>query len=104
LPIPVENELLTLYPTLMNRYVRQYFISDDKKIRITLDKDLSFFRIHAGENFFKVSYHLSEDVIMEMKYDPGNETIANDVSQGFPFRITKSSKYVTGVQKLFVIV
>ena len=104
LPIPVENELLTLYPTILNRYIREYFVSDDGKCRITLDKDLSFFRIHAGKNFFETNYHLSDDMIMEMKYMPENENIANDVSQNFPFRITKSSKYVIGIQNLYAIV
>ena len=104
LPVQVENELLTNYPTLLNRYVREYFITDDGKCRITLDKDLSFFRIHSGKNYFKTSYHLSADLIMEMKYDPGDESIADAISQNFPFRITKSSKYVIGVQKLFAII
>jgi len=104
LPIPVENELHTNYPTLMNRYVREYFISDDNKIRITLDKNLSFFRIHSGKNYFMISYHLSNDVIMEMKYNPEDDPIVNSISQDFPFRITKSSKYVIGVQNLYAIV
>ena len=55
LVIPVENELLTNFPTLLSRYVREYFISDDNKCRITLDKDLSFFRIHSGKNYFRVN-------------------------------------------------
>ena len=104
LPIQVENELLTDYPVLLNRYVREYFISDDGNCRITLDKDLSLFRIHAGKNFFKTSDHLSGDLIMEMKYEPGSESIADAISQDFPFRITKSSKYVLGIQNLFAIV
>ena len=104
LSIPVENELLTNYPTLLNRYVREYFISDDGKCRITLDKDLSFFRIHSGKNDFKVSSNLSGDLIMEMKYNPVDEPVAASISRNFPFRITKSSKYVIGVQNLFAIV
>ncbi len=104
LPIEVENELLTYYPTLLNRYVREYFISDDRKCRITLDRDLSFYKIHAGENFFRTTYHISEDVIMEMKYNPEDECIANEIAQYFPFRVTKSSKYVTGVQYLYAII
>jgi len=104
LPIQVGNELLTNYPTLLNRYLREYFVSDDNKIRITLDKDLSFFRIHSGKNYFRINYHLSSDLIMEMKYDPVDEPIANSISQDFPFRITKSSKYVIGVQNLYAIV
>lgn len=104
LPIPVENELLINFPTLLNRYVREYFISDNGKCRITLDKDISFFRIHSGKNYFKVSYHLLGDLIMEMKYDPDDEIIAEAISQSFPFRVTKSSKYVIGVQNLYAIV
>ena len=104
LPIPVSNELLVNYPVLLNRYVREYFVSDDGKYRITLDKDLSFFRIHSGKNFFETSYHLSRDLIMEMKYNPADELIANSISQNFPFRVTKSSKYVMGVQNLYAIV
>jgi len=104
LHIPVENELLTYYPTLLNSYVREYFISEDGKCRVTLDRDLSFFRIHAGRNYFQVSYHLGSDLIMEMKYAPDDESFAVKISQNFPFRITKSSKYVIGVQNLFAIV
>jgi len=104
LPIQVGNELLTNYPTLLNRYNREYFISDDNKCRITLDKELTFFRIHSGKNYFDINYHLSGDLIMEMKYDPVDEPIAKSISQNFPFRITKSSKYVIGVQNLYAIV
>jgi len=104
IPLNVENELLTYYPTLLNRYFREYFISDDNKCRITLDKDLSFYRIHSGKNSFHTTYHLSGDLIMEMKYDPDDEPIAEAISQNFPFRITKSSKYVIGVQNLYGIV
>ena len=104
LPIQVANELLVNYPTLLNRYIREYFISDDGKCRITLDRDLSFFRIHSGKNYFNTCYNLSGDMIMEMKYDPVDEPIANAISQKFPFRITKSSKYVIGVQNLYAIV
>jgi SPX domain protein involved in polyphosphate accumulation len=103
LPVQIENELLVNYPTLLNRYVREYFISDDGKIRITLDRDLSFYRIHSGKNFFKTNYHVSNDLIMEMKYDPADEPEAEAISQNFPFRVTKSSKYVTGIQFLFSI-
>jgi len=99
----IENDILTTYPSLLNKYVREYFISDDNKCRITLDRDLSFFRIHAGKNFFQTSYHLPKDLIMEMKYDPEDEHIAESIAQHFPFRVTKSSKYVIGVQNLYAI-
>jgi SPX domain protein involved in polyphosphate accumulation len=104
LPLPVKNELLTTYPTLLNRYVREYFISDDQKFRITLDKDMTYYRIHSGMNDFNVCHHFKNDLILEIKYDPENENFINQISQHFPFRVTKSSKYVLGVQNLYGIV
>ena len=103
LPVQVENELLTHYPVLLNRYIREYFISDDEKCRITLDKDLSFYRIHAGSNYFRIAHHVSDDVVMEMKYAPCDEESSVKISQHFPFRVTKSSKYVIGIQHLYAI-
>ena len=103
LPVQIENELLTHYPVLLNRYIREYFLSDDGKCRITLDSGLSFYRIHAGSNSFKIAHHIPDDVIMEMKYDPDDEKTSVAISQFFPFRVTKSSKYVTGIQSLYAI-
>ena len=103
LPVQIENEMLIHYPVLLNRYIREYFISDDGKCRVTLDRDLSFYRIHAGNNSFEIAHHIFNDVIMEMKYDPCDEKTSAVISQQFPFRVTKSSKYVTGIQHLYAI-
>jgi len=103
LPVQIENELLTHYPVLLNRYVREYFISDDGKCRITLDRDLSFYRINAGSNSFQIAHNVSDDVIMEMKYEPSDEKRSVEIGQHFPFRVTKSSKYVIGIQHLYAI-
>ncbi len=39
-------------------------------------------------------------VIMEVKYDEKYENNANYITDNFPFRLTKSSKYVAGLQLL----
>jgi len=104
LPLNVYNELLACYPVLLNRYVREYFVSDDNKCRLTLDRELSYFRIHSGKNYFNVCYNALDDVVLEMKYNPADEPVADSISQKFPFRVTKSSKYVSGVQCLYAII
>ncbi|MFT6321967.1 MAG: hypothetical protein ACJAT4_002902 [Granulosicoccus sp.] len=40
------------------------------------------------------------DVVMEMKYDVDDDQEAGKVSSAFPFRLTKNSKYVNGVDHL----
>ena len=45
-----------------------------------------------------------DSVILELKYDQENDQEAQDITTIFPFRITKNSKYVTGVQKIFQLV
>jgi hypothetical protein len=39
-------------------------------------------------------------VIVELKYAAGDDDDARSITSAFPFRPTKSSKYVTGVQRL----
>lgn len=98
LPFMVTNEVTDLHPTLLNTYVREYFLSEDGSFRITLDRELHFYHLHAGKNMFRSEFNQGKDMVMEIKYDPEHETKIDTVTQGFPFRITKSSKYVIGIQ------
>jgi hypothetical protein len=80
---------------LLNHYKRKYFLSACKKFRITIDSDLTY-----GEvlNQFDISlFQKFKDVfcILELKYDIDKNV--KDVATQFPFRLTKSSKYVMGV-------
>tara|TARA_B100001250_G_C19811682_1_gene796009 strand:+ start:3580 stop:4278 length:699 start_codon:yes stop_codon:yes gene_type:complete len=91
----------SLYPVLLNQYSRQYFISSDKNFRITIDNKLLFINIFEHKNSFKKSFQISDSIILELKYNPDYQTQANNIVQSFPFRISKSSKYVTGIEKTF---
>ena len=37
------------------------------------------------------------DFIVELKYLPNDDKIAHKISEKFPFRMDKSSKYVNGI-------
>jgi SPX domain protein involved in polyphosphate accumulation len=100
LPDWVTSIMFMLKPTLLNRYHRQYFISFDRKFRLTIDDKLEYHRINWGLNRFVENYN-SDDIIVELKYDQrfdGKESayVTNDL----PFRLSKSSKYVNGFELL----
>ena len=40
------------------------------------------------------------DVIVELKYDTEHDEYANRISASFPFRLSKNSKYVNGIDQL----
>lgn len=96
--------MLMLKPALLNRYHRRYFISFDRKFRLTVDDELTYFGIGNGLNSF-MEKHTCDDTIVELKYDQvfdGEE--AAMVTNSLPFRLTKSSKYVNGFEYLHPLV
>lgn len=72
---------------LYNSYKRKYFLSGDKKIRITIDKELKFYSPITKNKFEE------NNIIVEIKYDKDSKFI-NELKY---LRLTKYSKYVKGV-------
>ncbi len=89
-----------LFPSLLNRYRRKYFLSADKKFRITLDNQLSYTHIPKLPGFFVRREADHDSVIMELKYDTEDDREASRITDHIPFRLSKNSKYVVGVKKL----
>lgn len=91
-------EKLKLYrPSLLNSYRRSYFLSADKKHRLTIDSDLTYFEINAQSNDFLHSIKDKETFILELKYDQSDDYTISEITQHFPLRLTKSSKYISGI-------
>jgi SPX domain protein involved in polyphosphate accumulation len=99
LPDWVFDVLVQLKPALLNRYRRQYFMTFDSRFRLTIDNELQYFGIGINNNNF-LENHRSEDIIVELKYDRKYDDIATKVTNALPFRLTKSSKYVNGIELL----
>jgi hypothetical protein len=101
IPENYKIELSCMKPFIFNRYRRKYFQSKDKKFRITLDRQLSFYRM-GKMKFFSINRNtFSNSTIMELKYSHHESEYADAISSYFPFRMTKSSKYVSGVTALY---
>jgi hypothetical protein len=89
-----------LRPTLINRYSRRYFLSADRVFRMTIDRRCEYFSVHPPRG--AVHAELGDDLmtILELKYGEAADDAAPAVANRLPFRMTKSSKYVTGLTRL----
>ena len=101
LDIKEKELMLRLKPTLINRYQRKYFLSFDQKFRVTLDNQLEYFSISSPEKLSSNGLRDSLSMIMELKYAPVYQSESAIITQEFPFRVIKNSKYVRGVQMLY---
>lgn len=100
LPATIRLNLGQLRPALVNSYRRRYFLSVDGLFRITLDTALEYYspqKPRAGSG--RLSGHSIDrrHHILELKYDQSTDEWASEISSFFPFRLTKSSKYVSGL-------
>lgn len=93
---PIEKEnLRILRPVLVNRYYRRYFLSWDKKFRVTIDDRLNFFGVQGN----RLRDRRNETInlkIVELKYKIEDEKYANKISTSFPMRVSRFSKYCSG--------
>ena len=99
LPDWVREDILPLEPHLLNSYTRKYFLSFNKKFRTTIDNHLIYHDISRRNNSFIKKSINETDIIVELKYNFKDDDMANSVSGNFPFRMTKNSKYVNGVEQ-----
>lgn len=101
LPQQVMRELRDLDIVLLNWYHRRYYATRDGRFRVTIDSDLTYYHV---DNLRSGFLHHQEDrahCIVELKYEKHLDPQANRVASYFPFRVTKNSKYVTGIEKVY---
>jgi hypothetical protein len=88
-----------LQPVMVNRYSRTYWGSADGRFRLTVDYNLQFTDYRPGQ---APHFLLSDNaLILELKYAAEDDTEAQRIFAGLPFRQTKNSKYVSGVNLLY---
>ena len=102
LPAKVKLDLRGLNLVLFNRYYRHYYATHDGAFRLTLDARLVFFRTHGlfGNQFIHRQVD-PRNIVVELKYEVEQEPFAGRVAGFFPFRMTRMSKYVRGIERVF---
>ena len=102
LPENVRRDLGNLEVVLFNRYYRRYYASRDGNFRLTLDSGMAYYKANdlLGNAFIHRQVN-DRDLIVELKYGIDQEPHANRVASFFPFRVTRSSKYVQGIERAY---
>jgi SPX domain protein involved in polyphosphate accumulation len=101
LPPHVKSILRDQNVVLLNRYYRRYYATRDGRYRVTLDTGLTFYRVERLANRFTHKQTDYRSIVVELKYDMEHDVSAFKVSGFFPFRMTKSSKYVQGIERVY---
>lgn len=97
----IRHRLEYQQPVLLNHYKRRYFLSADRGLRLTLDTGLGYVGVRqAAANMRHCALDPGTTVI-ELKFAPEADKDARDATSRFPFRLTKMSKYVHGMDLLY---
>lgn len=94
----VQDHMRSLKPVIVNSYSRKYFLSFDKKYRITIDWDLKFIGITDRSPLLNKSEDHSA-IVVELKYNAEDDEQARDIPAFFSFPLTKSSKYLQAIER-----
>lgn len=87
------NESL-MYPVLENKYLRRYFHAPAWGIRVTIDTEIQF--TSPGSPSWQTDYDYV--AVLEVKYALESAKIGQDFLRHLPWRLSRFSKYVRGVQ------
>jgi hypothetical protein len=102
LPDLVYEQIRSLNVVLFNRYYRRYYATRDGRFRLTLDTQLSYGQVKGVRSTFMNRQTDHSQIVVELKYSPEHDPQANRVSAWFPFSVTKSSKYVMGIERVYL--
>lgn len=90
------------FPAVANCYRRNYFISSDRQYRLTLDRDIKYFaQTHGLYPNTTKSEIVTDEMIVEIKYPIELDPLASEVTSWFPFRVSKNSKYISGLNLIW---
>ena len=99
LPMKYKQHLLSRpVPTIINRYHREYYISHDEKIRLTIDRKHNIFdqRQRSTMNITKRAV-IPDNLVIEVKFDRKYHNTAASVIHGIPIRSSRNSKYINSI-------
>jgi hypothetical protein len=97
IPERIQNMMRLYTPSLLNSYQRSYLLSADHHFRLTIDEDMTYFaltskRMHLGNGLSD-----PDTAILELKYDQSMDQAAPAITNHWPYRQTRKSKYATGM-------
>jgi|APSaa5957512622_1039677.scaffolds.fasta_scaffold25202_2 SPX domain protein involved in polyphosphate accumulation len=90
------------FPVLVNRYRREYYVSADKTVRITLDYKMEvFMQIFSSKPNIKHEDILRNNVVIEIKAEQAYHQKIVNVLAELPLYSQQHSKYLNGLEYLW---
>ena len=100
LPPLTRSELHHLQPSLLNHYLRHYFQTANGRFRLTVDSGLQFAAARQAQGMSVSFCPPASPVVIEVKYGLAEAEEAPQVTNALPFRLSRCSKYVLGINRL----
>lgn len=92
----------SLLPVLLNQYQREYYLSFDDQVRITIDfSQLVYSQSLSAFPNLSFSVPPSDNVVVELKANINNRERLVDIIADIPLRVGKNSKYTLGMEAIF---
>lgn len=102
LPPDVLDRLHGLGAVLCNRYYRWYFATHDRRFRVTLDTAMAFTEVRRLGVRLTHTVCDPREIIVELKYRRDLDRQAQRISRAFPFSLYRNSKYVNGIDRVYL--
>tara|TARA_B100000579_G_C22840310_1_gene861067 strand:- start:1625 stop:2305 length:681 start_codon:yes stop_codon:yes gene_type:complete len=100
IPYDLKTYIMGCHPTLYCYYDREYFITRDERIRVTIDRNISYSNVYKDFLIYSVNSIKEKNMVLEIKYSSSNDF--SDIDAILPFNIqpTRFSKYANGLDYL----
>ena len=91
-------------PQIVNQYEREYYISGDKKYRITIDRDMKIFnQKNTNELNLKKKVIMQNYIILEVKFERSCYNKIETLLHNIPIRASRNSKYINSIRAVIGI-
>ena len=102
IPSHIEN---SYFPVSLVQYLRKYYISNDKKIRVTLDEKINYSRIFKNKENYTLNNNISDKVgVIEIKFEENevfSKKLLHKLTTFLNCNLSRNSKYCNSIELLF---
>ena len=92
-----QNQL----PIMINRYQREYFVTADNRIRVTIDRRQQIYDQRYGNELNLDRVAITQDsLVVEFKFSRGDRQDAVGILADMPLRIGRHSKYMNALKAI----
>lgn len=87
------------FPTILNRYYREYFIDFTGNVRVTIDRNIKIFDQRLSNKInLKKKINYPNLMIIEFKFKQTQANNFTNFFNYFPFRLSRNSKYINAIR------